>query len=154
MNIDDFKIEHTFFTAPVKNIVIEGSNFIKLIYSNELTTLSCIYLQVPFHLQNVERYFNKLKYSFDPNNFHNKKLIEKIYLIEKSILEKINIYNKKPVLHLYDKLSRGCASLNAHYSSSQSTSSSSSSITKRCLFLKISGIWETDYNYGLTFKFV
>jgi hypothetical protein len=144
MNIDDFKIEHTFFSSPVKNIVIEGSSFIKLIYSNTLTTLACIYLQVPIHILRVERYFNKLKYSFDYNTFHNKKIIENLYLIENAILEKIAINNKKPVLHLYDKLSRGAVSMNVL----------SSTTHKRCLFLKISGIWETGYNYGLTFKFV
>lgn len=145
MNIDDFKIEHAFFAPPVKNIVIDGSNFIKLIYSNTLITLACVYIQVPIHLLRVERYFNKLKYSFDQHAFRNKNIIEKIYFIENAILEKINIIDKKPVLHLYDKLSRGIISMNEQYSP----------ITpKKFIFLKISGIWETANNYGITFKFV
>jgi len=144
MNIDDFKIEHAFFSYPVKNIVIEGSSFIKLIYSNTLTTLACIYLQVPIQFIKVDRYFNKFKYSFDPNIFHNKKIIEKIYSIENGILEKINIVDKQPVLHLYDKLSRGVLNMNED----------AKSIPKTLVFLKISGIWESENNYGLTFKFV
>lgn len=145
MNIDDFKIEHTFFGSPVKNIVIDGSSsFIKLIYSNTLTTLACIYIQIPIHILRIERYFNKVKYLFDPETFHNKKIIEKIYSIENAILEKMAI-DKKPILHLYDKLSRGVISMSDEHSYG---------IQKRCLFLKISGIWETEYNYGVTFKFV
>ena len=144
MNIDDFKIEHSFFSSPVKNIVIEGSNFIKLIYSNSLTTFASVYIQVPIHILRVERYFNKLKYSFDPKAFHNKKIIEKIFSIENAILEKINIIDKKPILHLFDKLSRGIVSMNEN----------SSTTPKKSIFLKISGIWETSCNYGLTFKFV
>jgi hypothetical protein len=145
IEIDDFKIEHAFFTPPVKNLVIEESSFIKLIYSNSITSLNCIYIQVPIRILYIERYFNKLKYSFDNNDFHNREILEKLYLIEKAILGKINI-KSEPVLHLYNKLSSGVIKMD--------TEREHINVPDRCVLLKISGVWETKHNYGLTFKFV
>lgn len=146
IEIDDFKNEHAFFSPPVKNTVIEEGSFVKLIYSNSITSLSSVYIQVPFRFLYIERYFNKLKYSFDiTTDFYNREIIEKLYLIEKSILEKINIA-KKPIFHLYNKLTKGVIRMVSEREHIN--------VPERCIFLKISGVWETQYNYGLTFKFV
>lgn len=145
LNIDDFKNEHTFFGTPVKNTVIEHGSFIKLIYSNSITSLSCIYIQIPIRFLSIERYFNKLKYSFDLKDNHNMEIVKKLCLIENTILGKINI-DKQPVFHLYNKLSTGFIRMDIEKEHSNTK--------ERYLFLKISGIWETKYNYGLSFKFV
>jgi hypothetical protein len=68
--------------------------------------------------------------------------------IEESILDKICINNKKPVFRLYEQLNSGNIklfkdSLKLH------------KINKDNEFIiKISGIWENEYEYGITYKFV
>ena len=145
IGLDDFKTEHAFFSPPVKNMVIEESNFIKLIYSNSIITLNCIYIQVPLRFLYTERYFNKFKYSFDINDSNNMEVMKKLYSIELDILGKINI-KKTQVLHLYDKLSKGVIKMDAEREHKDAPD--------KYVFLKISGVWETADNYGLTCKFV
>lgn len=147
MNIDDLKNEHIFFCPPVKNTIIKDGRFSKMIYSNSLISLNSVYIQIPIRFLYVERYFNKIKYSFDIKDFHNREIVEKLCALENTILEKINS-DKKPVLHLFNKLSRGVIIMDIerdyHLNAQQDI----------CLILKISGVWETKYNYGLTFKII
>jgi len=144
IHVNDFKNEHIFFCLPVKNTIIKEGKFTKLIYSNSILSLNSIYIEIPIRFLYIERYFNKIKYSFNIEDFHNKEIIEKLYSIERTILEKINI-EKKPLLQLFNKLNRGVIIMDIerdyHLDSRD-----------RCLVLKISGVWETKYNYGLTFK--
>jgi len=71
-----------------------------------------------------------------------KELIEKIKTIEETILKKYNV-KKTPFLKIYEQIRYGFIKIfndignQPHYN----------------LVLKISGIWETETNYGLTYKF-
>ena len=68
--------------------------------------------------------------------------------IEESILDKIFINNKKPVFRLYEQLNSGNIKLFKDNLKSHKINSDNEFI------IKISGIWENEYEYGITYKFV
>lgn len=71
----------------------------------------------------------------------NRNILTKIRTIEYKILTTLSIKNKKPVFIIFNDLLRGYIKVN--YKS-----------TTNDLLLKISGIWETEYAYGLSYKYL
>ena len=79
---------------------------------------------------------------FNPEE--NKEIIQTISHIEEEILNKINIHNKTIKYNIRNQLKSGFIKIiNEKYTSSINN-----------FILKISGIWETNKEYGLTFKFI
>jgi len=84
IDIDEFNDNNIIFMEPVKNTVMDDSNFIRILYSNSLFTLSGIFIKIKLNLINMDKYFNKFKCGFDYDE--NKKVIDKISNIETYIL--------------------------------------------------------------------
>ena len=143
LDIDDFKLENVFFQDSVKNTVMDNSNFIRTLYSTNLFTLNGIFLKTKINTSYVEKYFNKYKCIFDKEL--NRTVIDKMLLIEKSILQKVEIKNKNAAYRIEDQLSGGNIKL--------FTDNLEKSLENQYIF-KISGIWETETDYGVTYKFM
>lgn len=143
IDIDKFNSNYVYFIESVKNIIINNSDFIRIIYSNEMFMLNGIFLRINLKIDNSYVYFNKCKYSFSYND--NKDEIEKIILIEQNILHMININNKVPVFRLGEQVIN--ENIKLFYDSPQKNSEIK-------LILKISGIWESDTEYGMIYKFI
>lgn len=121
---------------------MEDSKFIRIIYSNVNLILNGVYINFEFDNDvTCENYFNKFKYSFDVNV--NKDLIYKIKSIEEQIISKISI-NKTPKYQIFEQLNMGNLKL----------FTPSLHKNNRHFILKISGFWETETKYGLTYKFM
>lgn len=143
----DIQIHHIHFQESVKNTIIEGSDFIRIIYSNELFSLNGIYIEIELDTSHVEKYFNKYKYILNKNSEKNMNNIIRISQLEKEILEKANISGKKcPIYKISEHLQSGNIKL-----FTENSLSSSNGVNK--YLLKISGIWENETEYGITFKF-
>jgi hypothetical protein len=140
--IDQFNKDYIYICDPIKNNIMMDSNFIRILYSNELFTLNGIYLYINFNNMNIDKYYNKYKCIFDINT--NIYLINKLKEIEIDILTKINVTNKIPVYKIYDQLCTGNIKI---FPDNIDT-------MYHGFILKISGIWETDNNYGVTYKFM
>jgi hypothetical protein len=140
-NIEQFNINSVFFCDPIKNNIINNSQFIRIIYSTAFLTLNGIYIFIPISYSIIEKYYNKFKCTIDNNRF--KEIIDKIILIEASILKTHCKNNKQAIYKLSEQLKLGIIKI---FSYTEPTNNSFS--------LKISGIWETDTEYGLTYKFV
>ena len=125
---------------PVKNRIIKNSYFIKLIFSNENLTINGIYIDIEINNSRIETMFNKYKCFFSVEK--NKKLIDKCKLIEEMILKKYRT-NKTKVSLISNQLTKGCIILSNCYP-----------ICKNNFILKISGIWESETEYGLSYKFI
>ena len=139
--IEQYNEDNIFFCEPIKNnIMIEG-NFIRILYSTFNVTLNGIYLFIQLNDITSEKYYNKNKCTFNVNN--HRELIEKIKVIEENILKKIAINDKIPQFKIYEQLINGNIKFFSDYFSKSNNS----------FILKISGIWETQTNYGLTYKF-
>ena len=140
-NIEQFNINSVFFCDPIKNNIINNSHFIRIMYSTSYLSLNGVYILVPISYSISEKYYNKFKCNIDNNRF--KEIIDKIMLIETNILKKHSITNKQPIYKISEQLKTGSIKI---FSYAEPTNNSFS--------LKISGIWETDTEYGLTYKFI
>ena len=114
-NINDLKKTNIVVCDPIKNSIIQYSNFYKFIYTNEIVSLNGIY--VLFDL-NLLWYNNKTKYKKITEFMNNGSI--KYTFIDNNTFD----YNNKKILN------------NAK------------------IILKISGIWESGDNIGLTFKII
>ena len=141
-NIEQYSDDCVYFCDPIKNTIMNDGNFIRILYSTPLFILNGIYLAVMINQLTVERYFNKYKCAFDIAN--NMETIHRIKHIEETILNKIKINGKMPQYKVYEQIRNGNIKVFAD---------NIDDVTNKFL-LKIAGIWETDYSYGLTYKFV
>lgn len=140
-NIDQYNENNIYFCEPIKNNIMNEGNFIRILYSTNNVVLNGIYLLVSFNDIVCDKYYNKYKCVFNTNTHKN--IIDSLKIIEENILKKIEIKNKLPQLKIYEQLKNGNIKL---FNEVNKTS---------CSFvLKISGIWETYNNYGLTYKFI
>lgn len=149
-NIDQYNDQFLYFCDPIKNNIMNDGNFIRILYSTNNVTLNGIYLLNSFNDIIYEKYYNKYKCIFNINN--NKELIEKIKTIEDNILKKIYITNKIPQYKIYDQLKNGYVKIFQNIQNFHNIQSNQNK-SNHNFILKISGIWETNMNYGLTYKF-
>jgi len=140
--IDQYNEDCVYFCDPIKNNIMNDGNFIRILYSTPIFILNGIYISITINQVTIDRYFNKYKCSFDITKHIN--LIQQIKTIESNILNKINIRGKQPQYKIYEQFSNGNIKI---------FSDSIDKISNNFL-LKIAGIWENDYNYGLTYKFI
>jgi hypothetical protein len=141
--IDQYNKDYVYFCDSIKNNIINDGSFIRILYTTPNFTLNGIFILLLLHDVTSERYYNKYKYNFN-TNIHNL-LIENIKTVEETILTKYDCINKTPQYKIYEQMKCGnikifCDDIknnNNHY-----------------FILKISGIWETELHYGLTYKFI
>lgn len=140
--LDQYDENCIYFCDPIKNNVMNEGNFIRILYSTPTFVLNGIYLLIRLNDIIVEKYYNKYKCIFNVNN--HKDIIEDVKVIEDSLLKKINIKNKFPQNKIHDQLKNGNIKIFSDVNPKTYTNS---------FLLKISGIWETETHYGVTYKF-
>lgn len=150
-SINQYDVNNVFFCDPMKNNVMEDGVFIRILYSTHLFTLNGVYLSLSVNITSIEKYYNKYKIFFD-KNVHSD-LISQIYKIESGILQKSNITNKVQQYKIYDQLKNGNIKIFADLNQTNANYGANSNNSQTFL-LKISGIWETELNYGVTYKFI
>ena len=136
-----YEIKMQYYTTGSTFSLQTGTHLPRILYSNNVFVMNGIYLIVSFQNISVEKYYNKYRCNFDIN-FH-KEMIDKIQVIEENILKKVKI-NKTPVFKIYEQIRNGNIKV---FSDLQEN-------IRNNFILKISGIWETDTNYGVTYKFL
>jgi uncharacterized CHY-type Zn-finger protein len=106
--------------------LLEYPNKLKLITLNDVT---------------CEKYYSKYRCKFNVSSHAN--IINDLKMIEENILKKYSVPNKTPQYKIFEQIKNGYIKIFFDIEKKPET-----------LFnLKISGIWETDENYGLTYKF-
>ena len=126
-----YSINNIYFNECVKNTIMNDSNFIRIIYSNKDLILNGIHIKI-----NIYKEINQIK----SDNYNNETLIF-IQDLEKDLLNK---YNKQ-------KTQNNKIKEQLHYLINKINNSN---IITASYILKISGIWETSTNLGLTYKFI
>lgn len=139
--IDQYNNNNVIFCEPIKNNIMNEGNFIRILYSTDIITFNGIYLLVNLTDCTCEKFYNKIKCTFNSSN--QKELIEKLKFIEEDILKKYKT-NKTPSYKIYEQLSSGFIKIYSELVNK----------TNHLFILKISGIWETNTHYGLTYKFM
>lgn len=143
--IEQYNDDCIYFCEPIKNNIMNDGKFIRIIYSTPLFILNGIYLLINISYTSIDKYYNKFKCNFDALKHSN--VIEKLCILEGGILKKSNIQGKNPQYKLYEQLKSGNIKFLVN------NTANVDKITSTFL-LKIAGVWETDTEYGLTFKFV
>jgi hypothetical protein len=139
--IEQYNNKNVFFCEPIKNNIMNNGNFIRILYSTPNMILNGIYLLVNFNDITCEKYYNKYKCNFNISN--HKDIIDSIKIIEEELLKKYKT-NKIPSFKIYEQIRSGYIKIFSDIGNKQ-----------QCSFvLKISGIWETQQNFGLTYKFI
>mgnify|MGYP001222155903 CR=1 FL=1 len=119
-----------------KNKILTNSTFCKLLYSNDFTTINGI----PIYLEFITQSYNS-KYKLFINKYANSALIKDITAIENKILQNYHCY-KNPIYKIKDTIQKGVLKINTEYPISNK------------FIIKITGIWETDIEYGLTYRMI
>jgi hypothetical protein len=140
--LDQYNEDCVYFCDPIKNNIMNEGIFIRILYSTPFFVLNGIYIAINMSHIIIEKYYNKFKCSFDVSLYRD--LIEKIYTLEKNIIDKINIQGKMPQYKIYDQFKNGNIRIFSENIEKQTNT----------FILKIAGIWETEMNYGLTYKFI
>jgi hypothetical protein len=140
--LDQYDENCIYFCDPIKNNVMNEGNFIRILYSTPTFVLNGVYLLIRLNDIIVEKYYNKYKCIFNVNN--HKDIIEGIKTIEDNLLKKINVKNKFAQNKIYEQLKNGNIKI---------FSDVNPKTYMNTFLLKISGIWETETQYGVTYKF-
>jgi hypothetical protein len=136
-NMNQYNENNIFFCEPIKNNIMNDGTFIRILYSTHNILLNGIYLLITLNDIACEKYYNKYKCIFNPNN--HKDIIDNIKTIEENILKKIDI-KKTPQLKISEQLKNG--NIKLFNTIDQSDSS---------FIVKVSGVWETQYHFGLSY---
>jgi hypothetical protein len=133
---DEFNINYLHFLNQKKNLIMDG-NFTKIMYSNQILSMNGLFivfdfdnLICPLHIENSQ--------SNDMWNNISLSILETIKDIEYKILNyyKDMFYSNKKILYS-NNLQYGTRSYKPNESK---------------LLFKISGIWETEFEIGITYK--
>jgi len=147
--IEEVKINNTYFGDPIVNTVMDDSKFIKILYSNEFITLNGIFINFPLKIITCENYFRKLKYSFDLNI--NRDMLQKVFTLEKIVLEHYNTNKKQIKYTLKESILTGILKIFPNTDINDSSYNNNNNNSNKFV-LKISGIWESPSEIGLTYK--
>ena len=144
ITLEQYNSRYIHLLEPTKNNIIPNSDFNRIYYSNNDLTLNAIYLIIEIKNISIEMYYNKYKCNFDISD--NDDIIHKLKLFEKDILNKYKIPHKIPIPTLYNQLNQGYIKI---YSNTHDINKKSQE-----MILKISGIWNNNNEYGITYKFL
>jgi hypothetical protein len=130
---------------------MEGT-FSKIIYSNEYLSLNSIYLHLPFEIQSIDKTSGKNIVKFVCDSTKNSALIQELSKIENRIIEYYkqthpNKGGKASSSSLAKQLASGNLRLYKDY-----TINNEESKNLLQFILKISGIWESHQEIGITYK--
>lgn len=136
-----------------QNIITDGI-FTKIIFTNKLFIMNGIFLFFPLDADSMINNNGRHFINFNPNSNSNYNIIEKIHDIENDILEfykNSKFIKKKKSFILNNQLINGNIKV---YKDSNHNSSSNLSFSNKLFILKISGIWENNSEFGITYKII
>jgi hypothetical protein len=154
LDTNKFSINYIYFLEKKKNIIIDG-NFTKIIFSNQYFTMNCIYIKFPVELTKIEKNDNKNSIFYNPYNPNNLITIQDFTKIEFNIIEfykKMNGCHKKVVPSLSKQLYSGIIKIYNMYRDYKEIIINNSNNNNNQYIIKISGIWETNNEIGITYK--
>ena len=145
-----FNKKNIFFQEPVKNTVMDDSNFVRIIYSNKDFILNGIYIKINVNKNTLQKnnFINYENIIIEDNIEdklldENKLVFQFIESLEKYILDKYNSHHihcykmKDQIMYLLNKINN-CNNNRIVFS----------------YILKISGLWQTETHIGITYKFI
>lgn len=174
ISLSQFHPQYVIYMEPSRNNIIRDGAFIRLLYGNEHAVWNGIFIWFELKSVSYEKVSEtKYKYKFNPFHYHNKKIVDQLKGVEEYVLwnrdggENMpfsftgdDVECSKSVLKLNELLKTGCLKLHhdapSHgedeYTHHRASSHESFLVPEMFIGLKISGIWETASDAGITFK--
>ncbi len=172
LNEGNISLQNMYFMEAIKNKIIQGI-FTRLIYSTPLFSINSIYYVFHLNVMHVEHFYNKMMYNFNPNQDS----LTKIKELETSILllYESNMKTKKEVQYkIHNILNSGNLKIfkdtkeESKYKMAMSPQTPTQQVSAPLkkinypvvfsknvyLCLKIIGVWESNTEYGLIYKFI
>ena len=146
LNTNQYNMNNVIISEKTKNNIMTNGDFYRLYYSTEDIILNG--LHISFELKNIsiEKYFNKIKCIFDSNDYNNNTVFL-LKNIEKRLLERYKGINRDCVYRIGEQLENKFIKIfDDNYISIKRYKSIK-------FVLKVSGIWSSQNEYGLTFRF-
>jgi hypothetical protein len=140
IKLDDFTLKNASFLEPKKNIIMDGS-FTKINYLAELFTMNSIFLNIPLVIKNIDT-----NIQFDPYSSQNYASIQSLTKIEIMLLQLYTDTKQKKFKFntlLSKQLYKGNMKINKD---------DLHTTTKKTYIIKISGIWQSNNEIGITYK--
>lgn len=144
-NIDKYNKNKISFSDSKRNILMEGK-FTKILFSETYFSLIGIYLKINFNNAKLNTINNKHILKLD-KNLNNDKIIKSLVKIEFDILNYYRVLfdtNKKISFLLKNYLLSGNIRIYMNDNNCEGMS----------YILKISGVWESEDEIGITYKFL
>lgn len=140
-SFDEIKPDKIVFHKPIPNKFSNYTQFYKIIYNTKLFTLNSLllYLDTNYSLitHDNDKYKLSLNYSEDS--------LSRIKKIEEEILSRLNVHlNKSTILTLYNTI--------VHNNIIYVNDIKDIRDNKVRIYIRVSGIWETETHIGLTIK--
>jgi len=147
----DYDENELFFVESVKNNVKSNSYFSRIIYSNYFMSLKNIYFTFTLKDVNYRDQYLKTIIYFDES----KNDLTDLYNIEKNIIDKYIAYRQ----NFSNENINPCYCIKQQFKLNYIKVFKNSTLTNPInetteIFIKISGIWQTDNTVGITFKFI
>lgn len=131
LHIEHFDIKNIFYNKAIDNKIKYYNHFYRILYNNEKYTIKNLLFEIPY------QYFNIIENKLFLSDY----IIDKIIVIERQILDNINImFNKKIELSIGEEYK------NKKYICNRENIKN--------IILRISGIWESYQQIGLSYKLI
>ena len=140
-----FNPHYVMLSDKTKNNVMENGDFFRLYYSDSLCNSNGLYIYFTLKDVIIEKYFNKIKCSF--NEKDNAQVIAQLKDIEKKISYLLQFINKTCIYRIEEQLTNKYIKI---YTDKPVNFGRNRHIN---LILKISGIWNNYTSCGITFRF-
>jgi hypothetical protein len=144
VNLDDFNSEKLLINNKIRNNIITNSFFYRLYYSDNEFISNGVVIVFKLYDVSFEKYFNKNKLIFnDKKNISN---IQKLNLLENELLSALKLENKEKKYLIKEQLDNHILKI------INDRNNTLKNIDNCNIIIKISGIWESKTEYGLTFR--
>ena len=152
LQYNQFNPIYLYFLERKSNMIIDGF-FSKLMYSTNCFITTGLYIDCLFQHQSIK----KIRTSIIEFDIHkNNDSIQKLLNIEKQILleyiQQLQLSPKIPVYDLEHKLQSGM--IKFYSSNTYNKTNNFKLLSSVNYYIKISGIWETEHQVGLTYKII
>lgn len=153
ISVPNFNVVNSTLLDSKKNIITTDGIFTKIIYSTPLFIMNGIFFYFPITVDNIINSNGRFFINFNPNSKNNSVIIRDISNIEEHILDfykKTNLVDKNKTLLLKNQLNTG----NIKVYKDSNDNLTNTNFTNKQFILKISGIWENKFDFGITYKII
>jgi len=144
--MDDINYDYINFLDSKDNMITDGL-FTKIIYSDDIFSMNGLHFYFPINIESINTNYNRTFIRFDINDELNKKIISLLTSIETRLLKTYNFLKNKNHKNIFKtQLESGYVKIhtnNKHHINNQT-----------CYIVKISGIWESKNDIGITYKII